>query len=609
MADTPARPAGRTAQESVERAADIASRYGLKDAANHATSLVKAQFKTGSVVVIGEIKRGKSSLVSALAGQRNLLPSDAVNSTSVPMRVRFDDTLAPDATPVYKMLRGDDYVVIDRDEVDKWGTQDEVTRIYESGNTEEIDQLPSAIEITVPSRDMGTMTVVDTPGVGGLDKYAIDAAIAESKGAGVLLMVCDASTPITAPEIDILKRGSASAGAVIVVVTKTDKNIRRFRDIVADDARLIREHLGAEVPVVGVSSLRALDATDIDDPLRRGEIERRSGITELRHLILSHSEDVETQGVLRAVESIGTTMTTLLESIERDLLIHTQTSEAVERLENERAELEKVRDQASEWEQLFQRDMSVLRNQMTEQLDLQLDSLRQTWTTRISSEGMRVLRSKPQVFTSQMEVDVRQIMEQTIGALIQEIRGHAAAMFPNNPEVVDAITQELMRSVGNPAVSERDVEKKSKDLFDPQLLTLGVVGAGVLSAIVPIAPLAGAAWIGVNLAYRAMRNGKQHLLSWLRDTTMTVRGSTTRMMDTLMTTARTEIMLRHRANLREQIRQLQAAIEEARDVARSSEQDRKQKVARLTKNRDIVQAMRDELNTHAERVSARKVYA
>ena len=130
------------------------------------------------------------------------------------------------------------------------------------------------------------------------------------------------------------------------------------------------------------------------------------------------------------------------------------------------------------------------------------------------------------------------------------------------------------------------------------MLTMGIVGAGALTVVIPFAPVAAAAWIGVNMGYRAMRNGKQHLLIWLRETIATTRTSINRMIDIAITTGRTEILLRHRSAIRQEQRNLQSKIESAQKIARESEAQRKQTISRLKKNLEIVNQTIEELDGH-----------
>ena len=597
--------ASRTPEESVTRAADIARRYGQDSAADRAVQMLNATFRAGTVVVVGEVKRGKSSLVNALIAQPDLLPVDVLTCTSAPIRVAVshDGPVVPQVT----LVRGTEREMILATELARWVTVDGVGSLQGNTNAglEEAQDPPSSAEIAVRYPDMDGITVVDTPGVGGLDKRAVTAALQEARHAGVLLMVCDASTPITAPEMDILRQAHDSVGGVIVAVTKTDKNTRRWRAIVEDNKRLISSHMGIDVPVVGVSSLRALDAARCIDPARRAELERRSGIAQLRSQLRAQLRQPAAMGQRAALQSITTTLTGIAKTVRDDIRLLAESSTAVEQLEAEKTTLERLREESSEFEQRFQRDLAVARTRVTEGLDKALEEVRHEWTQQINADSLRVLRSKPQVFTSQIETELAVVMEDTVGAMVEEISELASALFPNRQELIAEIMGTTVASLTPAEVSGHEVEKKTKDIIDPSVLMMGMIGSGALAAIIPVAPLAGAVWVGVNLGYRAMRNGKQHLITWLRETTASVRTATTRMLDTLITTARTDVMLRYRADLRMKIKELHGRIDQAREAARESEGERQERSARLTRNVQIIEATIAELGRHLQQGGAR----
>lgn len=597
--------ASRTPEESVTRAADIARRYGQDSAADRAVQMLNATFRAGTVVVMGEVKRGKSSLVNALIAQPDLLPVDVLTCTSAPIRVAVshDGPVVPQVT----LVRGTEREMVLATELARWVTVDGVGSLQGNTNAglEEAQDPPSSAEIAVRYPDMDGITVVDTPGVGGLDKRAVTAALQEARHAGVLLMVCDASTPITAPEMDILRQAHDSVGGVIVAVTKTDKNTRRWRAIVEDNKRLISSHMGIDVPVVGVSSLRALDAARCIDPARRAELERRSGIAQLRSQLRAQLRQPAAMGQRAALQSITTTLTGIAKTVRDDIRLLAESSTAVEQLEAEKTTLERLREESSEFEQRFQRDLAVARTRVTEGLDKALEEVRHEWTQQINADSLRVLRSKPQVFTSQIETELAVVMEDTVGAMVEEISELASALFPDRQELIAEIMGTTVASLTPAEVSGHEVEKKTKDIIDPSVLMMGMIGSGALAAIIPVAPLAGAVWVGVNLGYRAMRNGKQHLITWLRETTASVRTATTRMLDTLITTARTDVMLRYRADLRMKIKELHGRIDQAREAARESEGERQERSARLTRNVQIIEATIAELGRHLQQGGAR----
>ena len=573
--------ASRTPEESVTRAADIARRYGQDSAADRAVQMLNATFRAGTVVVMGEVKRGKSSLVNALIAQPDLLPVDVLTCTSAPIRVAVshDGPVVPQVT----LVRGTEREMILATELARWVTVDGVGSLQGNTNAglEEAQDPPSSAEIAVRYPDMDGITVVDTPGVGGLDKRAVTAALQEARHAGVLLMVCDASTPITAPEMDILRQAHDSVGGVI------------------------SSHMGIDVPVVGVSSLRALDAARCIDPARRAELERRSGIAQLRSQLRAQLRQPAAMGQRAALQSITTTLTGIAKTVRDDIRLLAESSTAVEQLEAEKTTLERLREESSEFEQRFQRDLAVARTRVTEGLDKALEEVRHEWTQQINADSLRVLRSKPQVFTSQIETELAVVMEDTVGAMVEEISELASALFPDRQELIAEIMGTTVASLTPAEVSGHEVEKKTKDIIDPSVLMMGMIGSGALAAIIPVAPLAGAVWVGVNLGYRAMRNGKQHLITWLRETTASVRTATTRMLDTLITTARTDVMLRYRADLRAKIKELHGRIDQAREAARESEGERQERSARLTRNVQIIEATIAELGRHLQQGGAR----
>lgn len=586
----------RTPVESVTRAAEIARRYGKTVAADRALATLTAKFRAGTVVVIGEVKRGKSSLVNALIGYRNLLPVDVLTCTSAPIRVHIQGGDEAPEYPQVALVRGTERQTVHPNDLYQWVTQ---AGTQASGNLEA--ELPSAAEITLRCDSLAGITLVDTPGVGGLDQQAVKSALLEARNAGVLLMVCDASSPITAPEMDILREAKETVGGVIVAVTKTDKNIRRWKSIIADNRRLINDHLGLDLPVIGVSSLRGSDAGEIPDPTRRAEIERRSGITELREAIFGQLKQPANIGERAALQSMKTALTSIVKGVKQDIALLEGSNDTMAELEAERAKLEKLREESSEFEQRFQRDLAVSRNEVTDTLDKNLDEIKQNWQDQINRQQFRVLRSKPQVFTSQIETELKALMEQTMADMVAAIAKTANALFTDQPETIDEILATAVTSLAPANISSHSVEKKTKDLFDPTLVSMGAIGAGILSFVIPVAPVASAVWVGINLGFRAMRNGKQHLIMWLRETTATTRMATARMLDTVITSARTELMLRYRADLRTKIKELQTRIEEARKIAQTSETERRERITRSQRNAAIIDGTIAELDAHLAR--------
>ena len=593
-----------TAAKTLSSALKILDRYGHKDVAAAIRRTWGDTALRGTVVVVGEVKRGKSSVINAIAGARDLLPVDVDVCTSAPVQVLRSE----ENTDVIDLNFGDRIERAPLSELREWATMNGARVAYP-----DTPELPTGVTVRVSGEHVPKALFIDTPGAGGLDRAAIDVALERARGAGVLLMVCDATTPITDPEMEILGRAAQAAGSVIVAVTKTDKNLRRWRAIVDDDRRLIREHLGRDVPVIGVSSLRAVDAAEMEDPERRARVERTSGIAELRGRIAAEMARGALLSKVAALSMAETALEGVAATIAADLAAVDRAEEVVPELEARRDELRRLRDHGQEWEQILARNITVARQSIMAGFDAETDRIREQWIRTINSSGMKVLRSKPQVFTSRIEDELSAAAETAVNRQLEVLRREANALFGDDHEW-EAMAGAALMSIapGGSGDGRQYVASKTENLIDPGMVTLGIIsgpaiasaGGGALAAmglatIALPAAVIGGGWLGVNMAYRAMRNGKQHLVTWTRETVAALRMSVNRNVDTLVTTVRTEIVLRYRARLRRDGDELKRRIEDARAAARASEEERRQTLARLNRNKEIVAKIRGDLATSA----------
>ncbi|PRZ41648.1 dynamin family protein [Antricoccus suffuscus] len=195
-----------------------------------------------TVVVVGEAKRGKSSLTNALLNVPGLSPVDARVATSTYIMFRRGPHTAARA-----LLPGNDVPVdVPLDRMRDWAT--------DLGNRGQYSP-PRLIEVECDSPLLGKLNIVDTPGVGGLDAAHAEIALRAIGRATALLFVCDASAPFTKPELDFLLRASETVDLVIFAVTKTDA-YRGWRQVVEDNRALLREHAPrfADAPMMPVSA-------------------------------------------------------------------------------------------------------------------------------------------------------------------------------------------------------------------------------------------------------------------------------------------------------------------------------------------------------------------
>ena len=585
--------ARKSLTDYVRNSAGILRKYGETDAASLIESKFFATESTASVVVVGEVKRGKSSLVNALVGRPGLLPSDVDESTSMPIQVLPVNTEASEHIDLHFGDHSESHALA---ELGPWSTTSgaQVTAA-------DVVELPSHATVHIGHGVELRAVLVDTPGAGGLDDAAVDLALSSARGAGILVMVCDATTPITAPEIEILTRAAETVGSVIVVVSKIDKALTRWRFIVEENRRLIREYAGMDVPVLGVSSLRAQSALLLDDADRREKVETTSGISALRTLIAKRARSADALSRAVALNVGVAALKKVSETVDEQIRATEQPSQVVDELESRKDELKGLRDHGQEWEQFLSRNISVARQRVLGEFDMALESIKEKWTQEINRSGLVVLRSKPQVFTAQIEAEVNKVIEQAIHAMSASLKSECDRLFEDQ-NVWLAIADAAIRGLAGPQqYSSREVGKKTDNLVDPSVISVGVLGGTGLatlgsSALATVglsmvafpAVAVGGGWIAINLAYRAMRNGKQHLHTWVRESCNSARIAAGREIDTLINLSRTEMVVRYRAHLRWEQDDIQSRLQAAQSAVRADESSRKGQAERLRKNAKII---------------------
>ena len=204
-----------------------------------------------SVLVCGEFKRGKSTFINALIGRR-LCPTDTDICTSVSSIISYGET--PSVTRYYGDLNNIQSEEISFDELEDYtvGTADEID------NTIYVD-----IRLPLESLKKG-LTVIDTPGVGGLDPRHAMLTNFFLPRAEVGVFMTDCNEPLTEAELDFFKdRVKRYCRRSVVVINKIDlKGEGDVADITADTAAKLADLAGVtpdEVQCIPVSSVAELN--------------------------------------------------------------------------------------------------------------------------------------------------------------------------------------------------------------------------------------------------------------------------------------------------------------------------------------------------------------
>ncbi len=258
---------GADGSSSLATVITIAERSGRTDLSSRLKASREKLRRTGvTVAVVGEFKKGKSNLVNALVNA-DVCPSDPVYATVVPIEVGYAEELTVTA----------ESAIGDPDGGPTQAFEDPANLASERGNPDNSRGL-SRVTIGLPRRLLATgLTIMDTPGVGGLDSAAGARALASLDAADGVMFVTDCSQELTAPEMTYLQAARERCDSVVCVMTKLDlyQHAPTMREV-------NRRHLDAagltDVPLVAVSSVLHLLALVEERPGARGGVGLRGAV-------------------------------------------------------------------------------------------------------------------------------------------------------------------------------------------------------------------------------------------------------------------------------------------------------------------------------------------
>lgn len=216
-------PARAALDALVADARSLATRLDRDDLEARLAAIGQRAGRTDTVVcVVGEFKKGKSALVNALLGSP-VCPVDDDLATAAVTVVRYGET--PSAM-VHRRQDGEQVLeAIEPGDVPAWAQE-----VVGRDRRQDVD----LVEVRGPHPLLEDgLTVVDTPGVGGLNAGHAAATLAFLPSADALVFVTDASAELSGPEIEFLASARGAGPPILVAVTKIDiyPEWRRIIDI------------------------------------------------------------------------------------------------------------------------------------------------------------------------------------------------------------------------------------------------------------------------------------------------------------------------------------------------------------------------------------------
>jgi ribosome biogenesis GTPase A len=476
---------------------DAARAYERPDLAEHLAEVLARLDRPDTVIAVaGEFKQGKSSLINGLLGE-TICPVDDDLATSVVTVLRHGEM------PRACLRRR----VGEQDEVQEIAVEQLVEAASERGNPENRDGVELA-EVWVPNPFLARgITLVDTPGIGGLTDGYMAATLAFLRTSDAVLFVSDASAELSAPEMDFLAQARAVCPLVLLVITKSDL-YPEWRRIV----ELNRTHLaqaGAHLPIVSVSSTLRAAALVRGDRRLNDESGYPLLLEALRSGVLGQARDVAAAEALRGTRLVAEQLIAAYRA-ELGALQDPELARAtLDELERTREQLNHMRGPAARWNIVLNDGFAALNSQvdygfrsaMRQLLRRAEEAVEEsdpadTWEELSSSIQADVARHTDAAF-ARIETDAAQIRDSILALLQAEDIG---IFGPQRGGITDVRRYWSERTLERPSTTARVFQ----GLGALRGSYTGLLMLGMLSNLLGIAMI-GPALIGVGLVF----GGKQ----------------------------------------------------------------------------------------------------
>ena len=463
------------------------------------------------VVVAGEFKSGKSSLVNALVRQ-DVCPVDDDVATAVATAVAHAPRLRASAIVL------EDGGGLRREPIDVASLPEWVTEQGEHAGAHDVQ----LVELGVPSEALHDgVVLVDLPGIGGLGSVGGAITRAALPSAQAVLFVTDAAQELVATELEVLQAIAGEAALVALIESKIDIH-PAWRRIVEADAATAGDLVAS---VLAVSSQLAGEGRRRAD----GALVRESGVDAvaawLRGTVVAGAARRDAELVADVVATVAEQLRLPFQAELAALRGADGDASDAAPLERSEQELARVRSAVARWQTVFADTFTDLSNDLDYHLRSGLREL-----LREAEDALEEL--DPAKSWESYEPQVRRDLARLVGdhyALVESRLAEAAntvaaVLTPDSPTADSGVRQAWdAQPAGELPMGRAEQAVKAPETRRPglgaQALTLmrssygGAAMAGLLATAIGF-PVAGPAMLAAGLALgsRGMRQEGQRLL-------------------------------------------------------------------------------------------------
>jgi GTP-binding protein EngB required for normal cell division len=588
--------------ELVARIVELAREKERDDLASRLSDEAHREAASSAVVVIaGEAKRGKSSLVNALLGV-DLSPVDAAPATNAHVILAYGPSLRVrvfhDEQPF-----GED---VGLNELHDWVTA--------AANPRNAKRVRSAeVELDHPLLARG-LVLVDTPGVGGLEAAHADVTVAVLSTADVLVFVLDASAPISDSELHFLSRATDRIGNVLFVLTKIDA-YAGADEIIGENHRLLANTRFAPAPLFAVSSTRKRRADDLDvaSPELAERLRAMSGFVEFEQALVRFT--VGRTQILRLanVVQLGRIVLDRLEESEQAVIEGAAAnSRHRDELDRARARIHELEEARRTGSSTLTDEFAALQDTLATDFERSLLELEHRYQKSFGQKDVK-LETLPELLDGEFNALVARLNVSLAEGASKIVLAVAGTLALEGVDAVDLDADEVPSTLVNVQLMQSrttaevmlDTTHALGGMYVPQRLLGGLTGlvfGGPVGALVGV--VAGFAIVGVNVVNRERVRSQRQAQTLVAEAVRTARREVPPVLRARLRAVRREVERVVYQAMKRREAELTAAILEHERLATEDARTRNRAVAAAVKRRAAVNRLSEQADELLERLAS-----
>ncbi|WP_343287201.1 dynamin family protein [Gordonia sp. SID5947] len=395
----------------IDRLSNLARDAGREDLRSRmASASRRVMDPSARVVVVGQLKQGKSQLINALLNVPVCRVGDGETTSTI-------TTIGYGEEPHARLVVSDSSGIVESPGAEEAPVQTAGERtipIQMDDISRDLSHAPEAageqvlrLEIFVPSPLLQRgIVLVDTPGSGGVGSPHAAATLGLLAASDAIIVVSDVSQEYTAPEMSFIRQATELCDNALCVATKTDL-YPMWRDIVGADVAHLRRQ-GIERDPLPVSSLLRSHAIRLNDRELNDESGFPGILDFLENRVLTQASTTMQRVVMNEIRSVTDHLSLAIRP-ELDTLKDPNARAAiVAELERARGEAKELSSRTALWQQVLGDGIADLSAESDHDLRYRTRKLLKDYEARIDA-------GDPAKFWAQLGEDLKNDIAEAVG--------------------------------------------------------------------------------------------------------------------------------------------------------------------------------------------------